>query len=206
MPAAVQRRASSSQSLARRLQHEMRPRVVPCEQLDGLGLAVARNPAFHQPEGVRIFLRKLRGAGRTRIRRIHEAGHPVKAAEDGIHEAPRACAANAPGERHTGINSSVGGHAIERSQLKGAQPEHVAQFGGDTVPSAGNERTEAAVERALLPEDAGRDLVSQPAIGTSEAADGPIERGVEWPALTNVGEDSERGLARGKSAGGDDSQ
>ena len=128
------------QALPRRLQHQSWTRVVPAQKLLGFSLPPSLQPALDQPRRMRVLTREsvdcvtVLTSGRSLGRRTGEA------TQHRIDEASSAHAADGSGERDTGIHGRVLGDPVEGSELKRAEPEHLAEVRSYTSPPARDER------------------------------------------------------------------
>ena len=88
------------------------------------------------------------------------------------------------------------GHPLQRGELIRAQPQDVLQIWCDAGPATGNQWSELRVQRGPLSQDAGGQLVRQPAIGLGQRSDLPIERNFKRLSVSNLTEDGQGRAAR----------
>jgi hypothetical protein len=87
-------------------------------------------------------------------------------------------------------------NSFQSGELVSAESQNVLQVGRNFGPTTGNQGSQLCVERAALPQNAGRQLMHQAAIRLREPAHFSVKCGFEWFSLSNQSEDGQRRAAR----------
>ena len=90
-----------------------------------------------------------------------------------VHIPRRPIARDLPRQLHTRRHRGVWGHARERAQLIGSEPEDVVEAG-----IRGRE-LEHGVELDAAPQHTGRELVGEAPVAVDEAGERPVARGLQ---------------------------
>ena len=89
----------------------------------------------------------------------------------------------------------MGGNAIERHQLVGANSQDLAQRGLDIAPAVPNERDDPRIEVSLSAQHPGGEFVREATIGVGQRSNRAGQCAIEWLALPHGEQHLECGAA-----------
>jgi hypothetical protein len=89
---------------------------------------------------------------------------------------------------HARIHRRMIRHAIEVRQLIGTQPENILKLSVDARPAPGEQRHNAGIQQASLPQHPGSHLVSQTAVHFGQTSNRTVERHLECLPVANLRE------------------
>jgi hypothetical protein len=93
----------------------------------------------------------------------------------------------------------VGRDPLELADLVGSEAEDLEHGGIGAGDAAAEERRQDRVEPLLAAQDAGREFMTQAAVGVGESAEATVEGNIERHATPDLEQDPEGGAARGEA-------